>query len=137
MIKDDWWEMEWEVKGDRKTSDRKISRSFRVGVKLHGTPDITDVYYLSFRRSRLDYHAKEDSIFDNSGFEYTVDFERGSFTPIRHYFYVDKKWPLRDWKMAFVLATGFVRESAKKYTGALADGTGSQTQIILRPNIEF
>jgi hypothetical protein len=40
--------------------------------------------------------------------------------------------------MAFSLATGFVWESAKKYTGALAaNHAGSQTQIILRPNIEF
>ncbi len=137
LIRDDWWEMEWKVKGDRKTQDRKLGWSFRVGAKLHGNPDITDIYYLSFRRSRLDYKPKEDSVFNNSGFEYTVDLERGTFTPIRHYFYVDKKWPLGDWKMAFTLATGFVWESAKKYSGALAESAGSQTQIILRPNIEF
>jgi len=138
LIRDDWWEMEWKVKGDRKTQDQKLSWSFRVGAKLHGNPDITDIYYLSFRRSRLDYRPKQDSIFNNSGFEYTVDFERGTFTPIRHYFYVDKKWPIGDWKMAFSLATGFVWESQKKYTGALAgETTGGQTQIILRPNIEF
>jgi hypothetical protein len=138
LIRDDWWEMEWKVKGDRKTQDRKLSWSFRVGAKLHGNPDITDIYYLSFRRSRLDYSPKEDSIFNNSGFEYTVDFERGTFTPIRHYFLVDKKWPFENKKMAFTLATGFVWESSKKYSGALAtNDTGNQTTIILRPNIEF
>jgi hypothetical protein len=138
LIRDDWWEMEWKVKGDRKTKDRKLSWSFRFGTKLHGNPDITDIYYLSFRRSRLDYRPKVESVFNNSGFEYTMDIERGTFTPIRHYFFVDKKWPFENKKMAFSLATGFIWESAKKYTGALAaDHTGSQTQIILRPNIEF
>jgi hypothetical protein len=138
LIRDDWWEMEWKVKGDRKTQDRKLSWSFRIGTKLHGNPDITDIYYLSFRRSRLDYRPKHETFFNNSGFEYTVDLERGTFTPIRHYFFVEKKWPFDNGKMAFSLATGFIWESAGKYTGTLAaDHMGSRTQIILRPNIEF
>lgn len=138
LIRDDWWEAEWKVKGDLKTPDRKLSWSFRVGAKLHGNPGITDIYYLSFRRSRLDYTPERDSIFNNSGFEYTVDLKKNTFTPIRHYFFVEKKWPIEGKKMAFALATGFVWESADKYSGELAAGrTSSSTQIILRPNIEF
>ncbi|MHB8844561.1 MAG: hypothetical protein ACYC7L_07390 [Nitrospirota bacterium] len=138
LIRDDWWEMEWKVKGDRKTQAQKLSWSFRFGTKLHENPGITDIYYLSFRRSRLDFRPKRDTIFNNSGFEYTVDMERGTFTPIRHYFFVEKKWPLENRKMAFSLATGFIWESAGKYSGTLAaDHTGSRTQIILRPNLEF
>jgi hypothetical protein len=138
LIRDDWWEMEWKVKGDRKTRDRKLSWSFRVGAKLHGNPAITDIYYLSLRRSRLDYRPKDDSILNNSGFEYTMDLKKNTFTPIRHYFFVEKKWPLEGKKMAFALATGFVWESADKYSGGLATGQqSSSTQIILRPNIEF
>lgn len=138
LIRDDWWEVEWKVKGDRRTQDRKMSWSFRVGAKVHENPGITDIYYLSFRRSRLDFKIEKSSVFNNSGFEYTVDMERGSFTPIRHYFFVEKKWPLAGKKMAFALATGFVWESSDKYTGALAaNRPSSSTQIILRPNIEF
>ena len=138
LIRDDWWELEWKVKGDRKKSDQKLSWSFRFGAKLHGNPDITDIYYLSFRRSRLDYRPKRDTIFNNSGFEYTMDLKKNTFTPMRHYFFVEKKWPLEGKKMAFALATGFVWESADKYSGELATGKqGSSTQIILRPNIEF
>jgi hypothetical protein len=138
LIRDDWWEMEWKVKGDRKTQDQKLSWSFRFGAKLHGNPDITDIYYLSIRRSRLDFRPKSDTIFNNSGFEYTMDLKKNSFTPMRHYFFVEKKWPLEGKKMAFTLATGFVWESADKYSGELATGQqGSSTQIILRPNIEF
>ncbi len=138
LIRDDWWEVEWKVKGDRKTQDQKLSWSFRFGAKLHGNREITDIYYLSFRRSRLDFRPERESFFNNSGFEYTADIEKGTFTPIRHYFFVDKKWPLEGKKMAFSLATGFVWESSAKYSGSLAaSDQGSHTQIILRPNIEF
>ena len=138
LFRDDWWEVEWKVKGDLRTPERKLSWSFRVGAKLHGNGDITDIYYLSFRRSRLDYRPERDTIFNNSGFEYTVDLKKNSFTPIRHYFFVEKKWPLEGKKMAFSLATGFVWESADKYSGELATGRdSSSTQVILRPNIEF
>jgi hypothetical protein len=43
LIKDDWREFEWKIKGDRKSPVKKLSWSFRVGAKLHGNPDITDI----------------------------------------------------------------------------------------------
>ncbi len=138
LVRDDWWETEWKVKGDRKTPMRKLSWSFRIGAKMHNNPYITDIVYLSFRRSRLDYRATSTSLFNNSGFEYTLDMETRSFTPIRHYFLIDKKWPFEHRQMAFTLATGFVWESQRKYSGPLAaDRPTSDLQIILRPNIEF
>jgi len=138
MIKDDWKEFEWKMKGDRKSSIKKLSWSFRVGAKLHGNPDITDIIYLSVRRSRVDYKPEEYSIFHNSGAEYTYDMDRRNFNAIRHYFFVDKKWPFQDRQIAFSLALGFVWESAKKYSGALAAGRDkSDFQFLFRPNIEF
>jgi hypothetical protein len=74
---------------------------------------------------------------NNSGFEYTYDMDRKNLRPIRHYFYVDKKWPIENKQMALSLAVGFVWESADKYTGALAAGRGNNFQFIIRPNIEF
>ncbi len=138
LIKDNWWEYEWKIKGDRKSPVKKLSWSFRIGLKLHENPDITDIIYLSFRRSRTDYRPEKLSLFNNSGFEYTFDMDRKTLGSIRHYFYVDKKWPFENKKMAFSLAAGFVWESSKKYTGPLAVGRESDDfQIILRPNIEF
>ncbi len=138
LIHDHWQEFEWKMKGDRKSPVKKLSWSFRIGAKFHGNPDITDIVYLSVRRSRLDYKPEGSSIFNNSGFEYTYDMDRKRMRPMRHYFYVDKKWPLENKKMALALATGFVWESAGKYTGALAEGgVKNSFQIILRPNIEF
>jgi hypothetical protein len=137
LIHDRWQEIEWKVKGDRKSPVKKLSWSFRVGAKLHDNPYITDILYLSFRRSRLDYKADEGSFFNNSGFEYTLDLDRRNSSPIRHYFLADKKWPLGNGQFAVTLAAGFVWESARKYSGPLADGTGTNFQFLLRPNIEF
>ena len=43
---------------------------------------------------------------------------------------------LENKQIALSLAVGFVWESAKKYTGALATGN-DDFQVILGPNIEF
>ncbi len=138
LIHDRWWEVEWKIKGDRKSVVKKLNWSFRIGAKLHQNPNITDIIYLSFRRSRVDYIPEDSSIFNNSGFEYTFDMDRRTFDSIRHYFFVDKKWPLEDSKMVLSLALGFVWESNKKYTGALSTGREQDDfQFILRPNIEF
>lgn len=138
LIQDEWREYEWKIKGDLKSPAKKLSWSFRAGAKLHGNPYITDILYVSLRRSRLDYKPEGSSLFNNSGFEYTYDMDRRTLSPIRHYFYVDKKWPFENKKMAFSLALGFVWESAKKYSGPLAEGREKNDfQFIIRPNIEF
>jgi len=138
LVRDNWYEVEWKMKGDRKSPVKKLSWSFRVGAKIHGNTDITDILYLSFRRSRVDYKPEGSSLFNNSGFEYTFDMDKKTLQSIRHYFYVDKKWPFGNKQMAFSLAAGFVWESAHKYSGALAAGRNKDDfQIILRPNIEF
>ncbi len=138
LIKDDWREFEWKLKGDRRSQARKLNWSFRIGAKLHGNPDITDILYVSIRRSRVDYRPERDSIFNNSGFEYTYDMSRRGLHSIRHYFFVDKKWPVPEKRFAYALALGFVWESANKYSGELRTGrTSDEFQFILRPNIEF
>ena len=138
MIKDTWREYEWKIKGDRKSPVKKLNWSYRIGAKLHDNQYITDIVYLRIRRSRLDYKPAGSSIFHNSGFEYSIDLDRRTLDHIRHYFYVDRKWPFENKKMAFSIALGFVWESAHKYTGPLAAGRNKDDfQIILRPNIEF
>ena len=138
LVKDNWQEYEWKMKGDRKSPVKKLSWSFRVGAKLHGNPDITDIIYFSLRRSRIDYRPEGYSLLNNSGFEYTYDMNRRTFNAIRHYFFVDKKWPFQQSQMAFSLAIGFVWESVKKYTGVLAAGRDKNDfQFLLRPNVEF
>jgi len=136
LIKDDWYEFEWKIKGDREFTDNSTHWSFRIGAKVHENPNITDVLYISLRRSRTDFRASPYSIFENSGFEYTYDMSSKGFAPVRHYFLVDKKWPLKRVKTAFSVAVGFILNKGRKYTGPLSEEEDS-FQIIVRPNIEF
>ena len=136
LIHDDWLELEWKIKGDRKLATHDLHWSFRVGAKFHENVDIKDVVYLSLRRSRLDFIS--DDLLDNSGFEYTFDMDSKTLKAMRHYFVVDKKWPLKDQKMGFSMALGFIWQGADKYTGTLVDkDKKDEYQIILRPNIIF
>lgn len=138
LIPDKSLELEWKIKGDRKLPTHVLHWSFRVGGKIHGNRDIKDVVYLSLRRSRLDFEDEADSFFKNSGAEYTVDFDSKTFKPIRHYFVIDKKWPIKDQKMGISFAIGFIWQGAEKYSGTLADTKRQdEYQVVLRPNIEF
>lgn len=138
LIPDKSVELEWKIKGDRKLPTHDLHWSFRIGAKLHGNPEIKDVVYLSLRRSRLDFVGATNSLFNNSGAEYTVGFDSKTGKPLRHYFVVDKKWPLKDKKMGFSFAVGFIWQGVERYTGSLADKEDkNEYQVVLRPNIEF
>lgn len=137
FIYDQWCEIEWKLKGDRIFSNQKLTWSFRLGGKIHDHSDITDSIYVSLRRSRLDYEAPASSILKNSGFEYTFHVTSDGFQPISHYLSVEKKWPIKDKKIAFSLAVGGVLETSRKYTGSLSRNKSSDFQVFIRPNIEF
>ncbi len=99
---------------------------------------------MGFRRSRTDFKEKAGDNFwlHNSGIEYVSDFSQKKLEPIRHYLVVDKKFPMKNSRMAFTLGLGFVWTADKKYSGPLTNAAnGSRTQnsfqFILRPNIEF
>lgn len=137
LINDKSIELEWKIKGDRKFPTHKLHWSFRLGEKLHSNRDIKDVFYVSFRRSLLDFDAGSKSILANSGFEYTYDMDSRTFAPVRHYFTIDKKWPFKQ-KVAFTLAIGFIWEGARKYTGELEDRDRRDNfQVVIRPNLQF
>jgi hypothetical protein len=138
LINDNWYEIEWKVKGDRKTPTSRLNWSFRIGGKLHENTEIRNILYFSVRRSRVDYEASAASILRNSGFEYTLDVSTKNYEAIRHYFFVDKKWPWKKIGTAFSIALGFVWESDKKYSGSLKEKEKRDDfQFILRPNISF
>lgn len=136
LVKDDWVELEWKVKGDRKFSTHTLHWSFRAGGKFHSNREVTDVVYLAMRRSRVDFQDSSYLI-DNSGFEYRIDFDSKTLEPVRHLLTVDKNWPVKSHKFGFSLSLGFLWESEKLYTGSLQDRDQDDFQLILRPNLVF
>lgn len=144
LIKDNWLEMEGKLKGEQILADRSLKWSFRGGAKFHENRYIADAFYIGFRRSRTDFKesGRDNFWLHNSGFEYVSDFSQKKLEPIRHYFVVDKKFPMKNSRVAFTIGLGFVWTADKKYSGPLSSRAGninsSNTfQFILQPNIEF
>lgn len=135
LVDDEWLELEVKLKGDRSSEVKKLSWSFRAGVKLHSNPLVTDLAFFGVRRSRVDYEA-ESLLVANSGLEYRFDLALDG-TPLRHFLLVDKKWPLGRGRLALVFGVGVLWESGAAYAGALAERRGEALQLLLRPNVVF
>jgi hypothetical protein len=135
LVNDRWMEAELKLKGDRTSEEMKLSWSFRVGVKLHDNAHITDTAYLGLRRSRVDYR-EGPMLVANSGVEYRFDLSLDG-KPVRHFFLVDKKWPLGKGRLALGIGVGLLWESGAAYRGPLAARPGARLQALLRPNIVF
>ncbi len=137
LIDDRWWEFEWKVKGDRRAPGGKLAWSFRLGAKVHGNDEITDVVYMAFRRNRIDYLPGNGGWWRNSGGEYIIDLAWAGFRPTRHHLLVDRTWPRPGHRWALSLTLGLLHESATRYSGALAAGRRSTTALVVRPNVQF
>lgn len=137
LFQDHWVELELKVKGDQLFTLQKLRWDYKIGVKLHDNVYISDVVVIGIRRNRLDYTADAWSFLANSGFEYRMDFKLSNLKPVRQYFEVNKKWPVKT-AVAFSVALGFTWESESLYSGPLDNYPGGEHfQVLLRPNIEF
>jgi hypothetical protein len=137
LIEDDWWEAEWKIKGDRKFPQQKLQWSFRVGTKFHGNADITDVFYLGLRRSRIDFLDRSWSWLRNSGFQATFNFDTAQARFIQANVTVDKKFPLDKKRWVPTLSVGFVARSRDKYSGELRNNNQGNFEMQIQPNLEF
>ncbi|MDD2364583.1 MAG: hypothetical protein PHN84_00320 [Desulfuromonadaceae bacterium] len=137
LIPDHNLESEWKLKGDRIFTHDKLSWSFRVGTKLHENRDISDTFYIGFRRSSLDFNADVLSLFYNSSMDFRWDFSMKSGRPLRQEYTIGKKIPIAKWHVGLKLDVGFIWEHPDIYNGTLRDASESNLSAIIRPNIEF
>lgn len=137
LIDDDWWEFEWKLKGEREFEDEALNWSFRIGVKTHGNPDISDVGYLALRRSNLDYDSPWLSLLSNSDIKLLSEFDQRSGRHLRQEFILGRKFPLRRWRIALELEAGVIYEDPAKYHGRLMDADADTLNFVLRPHINF
>lgn len=134
LVDDRWAEVEVKLKGDRRSPARKLSWSFRVGLKLHENPEVVDAAYLGIRRGRVDYGGGSP-LLANSGMEYRMDADLHG-RPLKHLFLVDKKWPAGR-RVALSLAVGLLWDSGRAYRGALAADARERLQLLVRPGFEL
>jgi len=137
LIDDDWYELEWKIKGKRNYTDEKLGWSFRVGWKFNTNPDVTDVVYFSLHRSNRDYRAPVLQWLKNSSLDLKVQFSQHSGKVVRQEFVIGKKFPIKGQTYFATLDAGFVWESPNEYGGALRDRDKSLLTLLFRPSIEF
>ncbi len=136
-IKDNWYELEWKIKGDQDFKNKTLSWSLRVGSKIHDHPDITDVIYFGLRRNHLDAKSDEISWFQNADIDYKIELDNDNFELVQQSLFINKKWPapFGAAKSAFEFGLGFIL-GKKKYTGSL-DSQAEDFRLILRPSFKF
>jgi hypothetical protein len=137
LISDDWYELEWKIKGQRNFEDEKLGWSFRLGWKFNTNHDITDVTYFSIHRSNLDYHAPFLGWLKNSSLDLKVQFSQHGGQPVREEFVIGKKYPISGKHYSTSMDIGFVWESPDEYAGILRDRSKSSLTLLFRPSIEF
>lgn len=139
LVPDDWVKTEWKLKGDRILKDQTLRWSFRTGARFNANHEVSDTVYVSFRRSRIDYHPAASRFWFNSGFQYQADLSQRDGSPLRHTVSVDKKFPLGSRRLALSTALGFVWTARGRYRGTLAARVSDepQFQVVLRPTLQF
>ncbi len=137
LIRDNSYEAEWKLKGEKNYKDEKLSWSFRLGAKIHDNPDITNTFYVGLRRSNLDFKVTPFDFIKNSTIDFRWDISLRDGSIVRQEYVIGKKFPIKSWGVAFKLDVGFIWEDPSRYTGALRDTDFRNFTVVLRPNIIF
>jgi len=132
LIDDQWYEIEWKLKGDRRIGPVYHSWSFRFGVKMHDNPEIADVSYFGIRRELFNSELQGYRFLENTGIDFRIDFSRDNSDTVQKKLFVEKRWPKQ--QVVYTLGLG-INQTANKYSGSLDDG--DQTRLIIRPGILF
>lgn len=136
LIRDNWLELEWKIKGKRETEAQYLSWSFRGGAKFHSHPNISDTFKLGIRRDRIDFQKAEDDFMRDIGIDYQLDVLQRTFKPSKQTLIIDKHWPLFQGKFTMTLGFGVIWQGEQRYLGSLAK-TQEKWTFVFRPNIKF
>jgi len=137
LVSDDWFEIEWKIKGKIDYPDEKLSWSFRVGARFNENKGVNDVTYISLHRSNLDLRYSFLEWLENANYDLRAHFLQDGGEMVRLELIAGKKVPLPAWGFSPTLDVGFVWTSPNEYSGALRDGRGSTRTLVFRPSLEF
>lgn len=137
LISDNWYELEWKIKGKRNFPNDKLQWSFRVGGKFHENPDITDVIYASIHRNNLNAKFPFLDWAKNTEVEIKVHFSQHDGQLLRGEVIAGKKYPILGKDYTPTLNMGFIWSSPQEYSGILADNEKNTVTLVFRPSIEF
>lgn len=137
LINDNWYELEWKIKGKRDFPKDKMHWSFRVGGKFHDNPEITNVMYLAVSRSNLNLNYPFLSWINNAVIDMKIHFSQIDGQMVRAEGIVGKKYPMENKKYTPSLGVGVVWSSPNEYSGELLSRDKSLMTLVIRPSIEF
>lgn len=137
FIADNWYELEWKIKGKRDFPNDKLIWSFRVGGKFHDNPDITNVAYVSIHRSNLNSDLPFLSWIQNAELDFKIHVSQLDGSLTRGEAVVGKKYPISSKNYTPTLNLGLIWSSAKEYSGQLAGSNKNTLTLVFRPSIEF
>ncbi|MBU1425790.1 MAG: hypothetical protein KKH12_15600 [Gammaproteobacteria bacterium] len=137
FVADNWYELEWKLKGKLDYDDEKLSWSFRAGGRFNANKDVNDVTYISLHRSNLDLRFSFLEWLENANYELRMHFLQHGGEMVRLELIAGKKVPVAGWSFAPTLDIGFVWTSPNEYSGALKDQRGNTTTLVFRPSLEF
>ncbi|EQB39955.1 hypothetical protein M947_05060 [Sulfurimonas hongkongensis] len=135
---DKWYNIEYKLQGTRKTDERDLDWSFRVGTKIHQNSDFANSIFIEARRSSIDYKKSEWSFIYNSAFSSMFAISSDTLKLTEAELMLEKKWPLSlSQKISFGLSIGYLYNTGEKYKGALKEEGIDRHQLILRPNFKW
>ena len=137
MISDNWYELEWKIKGKRNFPNDKLQWSFRVGGKFHDNPNVTNVVYAAIHRNNLNPKFPFLDWLRNSELDLKMHFSQHDGAMIRTEIIAGKKYPLANKDYTPTLNIGFIWTSPKEYTGLLNSTDKNTVTLVFRPSIEF
>ncbi len=137
LINDNWYELEWKIKGKRNFPKDKMQWSFRAGGKFHDNPDITNVVYIAVNRSNLNSNYPFLSWINNAVIDMKVHYSQIDGQLIRAEAIVGKKYPLQDKSYTPNLRVGVIWASPNEYSGELLSRNKGLITLVIRPSIEF
>lgn len=137
MISDNWYELEWKIKGKRNFPNDKMQWSFRVGGKFHDNPGITNVAYAAIHRNNLNADFPFLDWIENSELDLKIHFSQLSGAIVRTEMIVGKKYPIANKDYTPTLNIGFIWSSPEEYSGLLRSNEKNTLTLVFRPSIEF
>lgn len=137
QVDDQWYEVEWKIKGDLDFDEKILSWSFRAGGKVHSHADIQDVVYLALRRNHFNHKQRNFwTWLNNSDLEYTIELNNENGELVQQQILMTKKWGFdATANTALNFGIGLIQQR-DKYTGSLANDE-KEYQLIIRSNFQF
>jgi hypothetical protein len=135
LIDDNWLEFEWKIKGTVSQAQMDLDWSLRAGLKWHENDAIADTYYFAFRRDHSEIKDAWLSFLENSGIDVYFEYGQDAHAPTQQRLLLHKNIPLQNSKNRFVLTTGFIHTSQRRYLPPFDVDTN--LQLVITPSIKF